>query len=267
MILDCFQFCKEMDMLEGRLEYLYNSVDWFIIIESTHTHAGVEKELNYLKNISRYQKYSNKILYFPYMYENIQKLNLQYKPNNLDLSSDHWELEKSQRNYIYHSLKFFPDNSIVMIGDIDEIPEKGFINFASDIIQSGKEKAILSLQKMFINNFQNYSAQPWMGTVFTTVANVKEIGSAQWFRDFRSTLPGFWNAGYHLTYWGSVEDIAYKIKNFAHQEYNKEEYTDLEKIKQRLYNNSDLFDRGQNSSLPIHELNPEILKIFGHAKI
>ena len=44
----------------------------------------------------------------------------------------------------------------------------------------------------------------------------------------------------------SVEDIANKIKNFAHQEFNKENYTDREKIQEKIKNNVDLFGRNMN---------------------
>lgn len=39
MVIDCFQLLNELDMLEGRLRYLYNHVDYFVIVESTHTHV------------------------------------------------------------------------------------------------------------------------------------------------------------------------------------------------------------------------------------
>ena len=37
MIIDVFPFFNEFDLLEGRLEYLYNKIDQFIIIESNKT--------------------------------------------------------------------------------------------------------------------------------------------------------------------------------------------------------------------------------------
>lgn len=43
-IYDCFTFFNELDLLEIRLEELYNYVDYFVIVEANKTHAGEIKE-------------------------------------------------------------------------------------------------------------------------------------------------------------------------------------------------------------------------------
>ena len=43
MIVDCFTFFNELDLLEIRLKYLYDSVDYFIIVEADKTHNGEDK--------------------------------------------------------------------------------------------------------------------------------------------------------------------------------------------------------------------------------
>ena len=42
-IFDCFQFFDEHMMLELRLNSLYNSVDYFIIVENLFMHSGKGK--------------------------------------------------------------------------------------------------------------------------------------------------------------------------------------------------------------------------------
>ena len=49
--------------------------------------------------------------------------------------------------------------------------------------------------------------------------------------------------GWHLSYFGSAEFIKNKIEQFSHQELNLEEFTNIEKIKYRVDNNIDLYDR------------------------
>ena len=44
---------------------------------------------------------------------------------------------------------------------------------------------------------------------------------------------------------GGAEAISYKIKSFAHQEFNKEEFTNLEIIKSRIKENKDVLGRNQ----------------------
>ena len=49
--------------------------------------------------------------------------------------------------------------------------------------------------------------------------------------------------GWHLSYFGSTEFIANKIKNFVHQEFNDPEFTDTEKILSRIREYRDIYDR------------------------
>ena len=44
-VVDCFIFYNELDLLTYRLNVLNDTVDYFIIVESTHTHVGKEKKL------------------------------------------------------------------------------------------------------------------------------------------------------------------------------------------------------------------------------
>ena len=40
MIVDCFTFYNELDILKKRLKYLSPVVDKFVLVESTYTHRG-----------------------------------------------------------------------------------------------------------------------------------------------------------------------------------------------------------------------------------
>lgn len=43
MIYDCFPFFNELDVLEIRLNVLYDTVDYFVITEADKTHTGRHK--------------------------------------------------------------------------------------------------------------------------------------------------------------------------------------------------------------------------------
>ena len=43
-IIDCFIFYNEFDMINYRLNVLNDIVDFFVIVESTHTFSGREKK-------------------------------------------------------------------------------------------------------------------------------------------------------------------------------------------------------------------------------
>ena len=51
MIYDCFSFFNELDILEMRLNILYNYVDYFVITEANKTHTGVKIRNIFLSKI------------------------------------------------------------------------------------------------------------------------------------------------------------------------------------------------------------------------
>ena len=60
-IYDCFQYFNEDHMVDLRLNILNDHVDYFVISESTKTHQGEKKKLNF--NINNFLKYKDKIRY------------------------------------------------------------------------------------------------------------------------------------------------------------------------------------------------------------
>ena len=56
-IIDCFTFYNELELLIYRLNILNNVVDHFIIVESTHTHAGHTKPLYFNDNLHLFDKF------------------------------------------------------------------------------------------------------------------------------------------------------------------------------------------------------------------
>ena len=60
-IYDCFSFYNEFDILEIRLQELYDHVDYFIIAEASTTHTGNPKPFYLLDNWERFKPYADKI--------------------------------------------------------------------------------------------------------------------------------------------------------------------------------------------------------------
>jgi beta-1,4-mannosyl-glycoprotein beta-1,4-N-acetylglucosaminyltransferase len=258
MIIDCFTFFNELEMLDARLEYLDDVVDYFVIVESNTTFSGKSKPLNYLPNASRYQKYLHKILYFPYAAD-LSKLNFNKDISHYDPQSAPWQVEYMQRNHIGDALKFFDKDDIVLMGDLDEIPDIEFIDKAVREIDSSKIVAFE--QQMFYYNFSHRQKDLWKGTILTT-NEFLQVNSAQRLRDNRWSVPSI-TGGFHLSYWFSPAQIATKIQSFAHQEYNKDEFTDHNKIRSRISKGIDLFDRSTLISADPQLIPSKIMNIFG----
>lgn len=261
MIIDCLMFFNEHDMLESRLEYLYDSVDKFVIVESDTTFSGQSKPYNFEQEQDRYKKFLNKIVYLKFS-PDITGLDFSVKPDKLDFSAAHWQVEFAQRQHLLEGLKNCHGDNVVLINDVDEIPNKNLLPHLVSITQS--KPAVALEQRMFYYNLKNQQVNPWCGTVAATARQVKLRG-VQWCRDYRSALPRLDQGGWHLSYFGTPEQIQLKIKNFSHQELNDEKYTDLVAIQQRIDQGQDLFNREGNT---FKEFDPQtlpndFLKAFG----
>jgi beta-1,4-mannosyl-glycoprotein beta-1,4-N-acetylglucosaminyltransferase len=62
-VYDCFTFFNELDLLEVRLEELYEVVDYFVIAEANMSHSGKPKDWILGPNMDRFAKFANKIRY------------------------------------------------------------------------------------------------------------------------------------------------------------------------------------------------------------
>lgn len=234
-------FFNEYDVLEGRLQYLYDHVDYFVIVESNITHAGNPKPLNFLQNMSRYKQYLDKIIYSPF-HINPADFDFDKQITSLDLGHAAWQVEHLQRDHITQTLKFFNDYDVVMVGDCDEIPDQRIIPELGSVVHNSQHNLCVLGQNMFYYNFKKLRATDWYGTTVTFNGLARQTGT-QWLRDYRAGFNFIPNAGWHISYWGDEHYIQTKIKNFSHQEYNYSEFTDLSNIKTAIDSGTDLYNR------------------------
>ena len=59
VIYDCFQYFNEDHIVDLRLNILNKYVDYFVISESTKTHQGKNKKLNF--NVDNFPRFKDKI--------------------------------------------------------------------------------------------------------------------------------------------------------------------------------------------------------------
>ena len=229
-IIDCFIFYNELDILYYRLIILYDIVDKFVIVEANQTFSGNPKKLFYEENKHLFKRFEDKIIHIvvdlPHVYPMDYSKNAQ------------WENEYYQRNCITKGIDRLNDNDLIIISDLDEIPDPTTLLQ----IKNGKEMAGITLvQDMYYYNLNTKHELKWISLrivtykyyLTTTPQKIRET------KDF----PRVENGGWHLSYFGDKEFIKNKIKSFSHQEYNYEEYTNEEVIENKIKNNQDLFNR------------------------
>ncbi len=109
-VYDCFTFYNEFELLELRLESLYDVVDWFVIVEANKTHTNEPKPYNFIERRNDYRKYLPKIRYIQ------MDADVPFK------GIGDWSIENAQRDYIMRGLVDAQPDDLIFISDLDEIP-------------------------------------------------------------------------------------------------------------------------------------------------
>lgn len=265
MIYDCFSFFNELDILEIRLNILNDIVDKFVLVEATKTHSGNDKPLYYKENIERFSKFKNKIIHI-------------IVDEYPDLKTS-WEYENYQRNCIAKGLLNANNEDIVLISDVDEIPNPAAIKAN---LQNTDIKIFEQNMYFYYLNYLDIKEPIWnSGTRMLNYKQFKdgldneEFKYCEYFVEklnkgttatkIRMYKDGLYipNGGWHFSYLGGTKAIINKITAFAHQEFNTEIFKQEDKLREKIYNGKDLYDRNEhtyravklNSSFPTYILN------------
>jgi len=252
-IYDCFQYFNEDHIVDLRLNILNEYVDYFVVSESTKTHQGKNKKINFdIKNFSKFEK---KIIFITADYK--EEINFDKHTGGES------PIEQHQRNSLIEGIKDASSEDLVILSDSDEIPD------LSKLTQIKKNKKfIVFSQKMFMYklNLQNLNESNWMGSRIT---KKKHIRSMQELRDLKFKNYPFWRidkynqqiipGGWHFSYLQTPEQILNKVKSFSHGEFNNENLN-KKYIEEKILNNEDLFGRGNKlKKIPIDSSYPKYI--------
>ena len=254
-IYDCFQYFNEDHVLDLRFNILNEKVDYFVISESTKTHQGIEKKLQF--NPSNFPKFRHKIKYVVADYQ--EKIDFD---NHTGGES---AVEQHQRNYLSKGLLDADDNDLIVLSDSDEIPDLTKLN---QLKKNTKLAAFSQMMFMYKLNLQNINESNWVGS---RLALKKNFPIPQKLRNMKFKEYPFWRfdkigtqlikGGWHFSFLQKPSDIAKKIKSYSHGEFNKNEITDEKKIEEKIINNEDVFGRGfKLKKINIDDRYPEFIK-------
>ena len=260
-------YFDEEVVLDLRLNSLNKFVDYFVIVESIFTHKGEQRELNF--SFKKFEKFKDKIIYLVYDRE----------PKNLltirDEKNDHGGYimnallrENAQRNFILEGLKSAKDDDLILISDVDEIP-----NLSNLELENINNEIILFKQNFYYYKFNlKLEDMPWLGT---KACKFKELKSPQWLRNVKDKKYPFWrldilfsnkkysnikfieNGGWHFSNMKSPAEIEKKMRTYLHhREYDinplgEEKIKEIIKSKKSIYNlradmKNEKFDGTQN---------------------
>ena len=228
-IFDAFMYFNEDLILDIRFNQLNDYVDKFVIVESTYTHSGQPKKLNF--NIQNFKKFSDKIIYItvddkPNNYLKINTDdNIQIKQNKQILNA--MNLDNYQREKIADGVKIADGNDLILVSDVDEIPNLKLIN-----LKKVSSKILIFKQFFFHYKFNLYLKGL---THYGTKGCLKKyFKSPQWLRNIKSKKYNFYrldilfsdkkynsvefieNGGWHFSNLLNEEQIVYKLKSYGH---------------------------------------------------
>ena len=131
-IIDCTSFYNEHMMYEVRLNVLKDKVDKFIVTESTYSHSGKKKKLNF--DINNYPKFKDKI---KYIVIDKEPDGIVEENNNPTLQRAN-SLKRIELSYDEHfnAIRDANDDDFIMLSDNDEIPNLDSKDFKKNKIIS-----------------------------------------------------------------------------------------------------------------------------------
>lgn len=251
-IIDCFGFYNELDLLNYRLNLLYDIVDYFVLVESTHTFVGNKKELYFNNNKTKYDKFLDKIVHII-----VEDMPLQFYSQDTTLT---WKNENHQRICIARGINqlTLKDNDIIIISDLDEIPNPELIINKDNILIT--EHSIP--MDLYWYNLHRVIKNKWNQARILTYKNYLKYNNCHTIREAKLLPTNYYKNGWHLSYFGDVHFIHNKLNNFAHQENEVQSINNKDEIIKRLQYGDDLstykrnwkFDYiniSQNENLPL----------------
>ena len=216
-------------LLDLRLNHLNKFVKKFVITEATYTHNGNKKKLQF--DIKKFQKFKDKIIYLVVdkQPKNIMQLdeNDSKEKRGEKLILNGMARDYFQRENLSRGLNNADEDDMILISDLDEIPNLSKLNFSTI-----KNKIIVFEQRMFYYKLNLlYEDYFWYGS---KGCKKKYLLSPQWLRNIKAKKYSSWrfdllfskkkytdlffvkDGGWHFTYLKTPEDLEKKLLNFAH---------------------------------------------------
>ena len=242
-------------LLDLRLNSLNKYVKKFVITEATYTHNGSQKKLNF--DINNFKKFKDKIEYIVVdtQPQNILKLT---DGESKDKRGEKLILNGMARDYfqrenLIKGLKDALSEDLILISDLDEIPNLESLNF-----KEINNNIVIFEQKMFYYKFNLfYNDFIWQGTKAT---KNKNFISPQWLRNIKGKKYPKWridtffskkkysnlihvqNGGWHFTCLRTPEELEKKLLNFAHHYEYEESGLKINDLKNLIANKRVMYD-------------------------
>jgi beta-1,4-mannosyl-glycoprotein beta-1,4-N-acetylglucosaminyltransferase len=231
-----------------------DQVDYFVILEAEKTFTDEVKPLYVRENWARFQAYHHKMILHTLSTEDAN-------------FTDTWSRERFSRNAMYDQVIPYLSGAqeafagdVILVSDVDEIPRPDALKALRNC---DFPKEVTLHTKMYYYGFQWAKRDDWPHPQATYYAHSETTLPS----DLRDSSGGnLYIAGWHCSYcFSTVAEMVTKIKSFSHTEMDREEFTDRQKIVDRVRMGKDMFDREEEQFDRVEENMdvPQFLRVSG----
>ena len=251
-IYDGFIFFNEIDLLDIRLNTLYDVVDHFILVESSVTHQGTPKSYIFEENKERFSKYLDKIIHIkidntPDDFSNLMEIKAttfkdkiynsiirDIKATSLfninDINERGFGRDFFQKECVKLGMEFASEEDILVSSDLDEIPNPEILARLSEFFEADSLYTFSQLHYCYylnmiyhthINNSRTNSeiTDNWHGSRMG-VWNILKYYSLNQLRAQENNI--IMDGGWHFSWQGGKDRVKLKLQSYSHQENNQE---------------------------------------------
>jgi beta-1,4-mannosyl-glycoprotein beta-1,4-N-acetylglucosaminyltransferase len=242
-IFDCFTFFNEFDILELRLQTLWNVVDRFVLVEANRTFTGKQKAFEFAENAERFAPYRDKIIHV--------------RVEDMPLGPSPWTAEFHQRNCIGRGLASAAPDDLIIVSDVDEIPKPEALRSALGTA----ERAITLFTLEFFHFKLNLRVTKTKLSRGAAMIEHRHFKSAQALRNVRtrksSSMPhyieqGMWTfdvlrthgvwlkrvvvprGAWHFSFMMDAEQIRQKLASYSHNDRQDRGFANDQSLGERL---------------------------------
>lgn len=211
-------FLNEVDLLEVRLRELEGVVDVHVIAESPRTYAGAEKPLHFAEQRHRFEPWLDTIRYV--VTTRLEQYTHQHFGDKV-----RWQRENGQRAALADGLDGLEPNDVVILSDVDEIPRRETVE---RYLALNEERLIRPPLPMYLYRTGLRIVQPQASLLrfcrgsllrTNTPEDVRRMPTRPFpDRGQRSAGGDAARWGWHMSYFGGIDAIRYKVAQAAHPE-------------------------------------------------
>lgn len=227
MFVDCFPYFNEAELLELRINMLYDHVDAFLIVEADKTHRGEPKSFTCAETIAKLGLKSEKIRL------------LQVELPSFEENPNPWVRERGQRDVLAHAMADFSPDTVFFISDCDEILDPIKLPDALKTVSANPDMIIHAPLVFLMGRADLRAHEPsgfpylWTAPYFhygntvknTTLSLIRESGGTYFYKDGKVvTKEAFADpieatagtCGWHFSWMGDMTKRQIKCRSFVH---------------------------------------------------